>query len=100
VRILKCDSVTFIDMLQIYVFFKTLSPFKCAMLQKNCNLNCLNCSMTQFYLVVSIRTFYLLCFFPVCRLSDLCKLARNLTNEFGSARTQKLFHTETKPNLC
>jgi hypothetical protein len=34
-----------------YISLKTNSPFKSVMLQKNCSLTWLNCSMTQFWVV-------------------------------------------------
>jgi hypothetical protein len=67
-----------------YVRFRTHSSLNPVMLQKNCNWNWVNCSMTQFYVVVSTRRFnYRLHYFT--GISVL--LARYLPRVFGSTCT-------------
>jgi len=44
----KICAANFVALLQIYISLKIHSLLKSVMLQKNCNLNWLNCSITQF----------------------------------------------------
>jgi len=51
----KTSCSTFVAMLQIHLSLKTRSPLKSVILQKKCRLNWVNCSMTQFCVLVSAR---------------------------------------------
>jgi len=67
-----------------HIFLKTHFPLKLVLLQKNCNLNRLNCSATHFDFPISL---------PVSLFSELRKLARNLSSAFGSVRARPRIHT-------
>ena len=54
-RILTWESMIFLAMLQIHVSFKIHFPLNSVMFPKNCNMNWLNCSMTQFCTAAATR---------------------------------------------
>jgi hypothetical protein len=62
-KILKWDPITSIAMLQVRASLKTLPALKSMVLQKNHTFNLLNCSMTQFYIVVPIQSSNYIWFF-------------------------------------